>query len=194
MSDVDRPVVLVIEDERDLAEAYGDALGDTYSVRIATSGSEGLSKLDDDVDIVLLDRRMPGMSGDEVLSKIRASDVTCRVVMVTAVDPDIDLLDMEFDEYLLKPVSGSDLRGAVQRMIARNALEEQIQEMVAVSAKLATLETKLDIDQLEQSEEYHELLDKFESLRSEIDLPDAKAEYYSSATLEKLEALLEEAR
>lgn len=194
MTDVEDPVVLIIEDEREVAETYGETLDDEYAVRIATDGTEGLQKLDAEVDVVLLDRKMPGLSGDEVLTEIRARDVECRVVMVTAVDPDTDLLDLDFDEYLVKPVTGSDLKHAVERMLARDALEDHIQRMVTVTAKLATLETKLDTDQLAESEAYQDLLAEFESLRTEVDLPDPTRDYYSAATLEKLETLLENAQ
>lgn len=191
MSNVERPTILIIEDEPDVAETYAEFLEDDYSVRIAGNGSEGLSKLDDVVDVVLLDRRMPGMSGGEVLTEIRRSDVTCRVVMVTAVDPDVNLLHMEFDDYLVKPVKKADIQNAVERMFARKTLEDSLQEMVRLSTRLTTLEMKLEVEQLEQSEEYHNLLDEFERLRSEVDFPEEKPEYYSTAMYDKLKALLD---
>lgn len=191
MSEVERQTVLIIEDEQDVAETYAEFLQDDYSVRIANNGLEGLSKLDDTVDVVVLDRRMPGMSGGEVLTEIRESDVTCRVVMATAVNPDVDLLNMEFDEYLVKPITRASLRNAVERMFARKTLENRLQEMVRMSTKLATLEMKLDVEQLEESDEYHELLNEFETIRSEVDFPDEKAEYYSVAMRDKLKALLD---
>jgi len=59
--------------------------------------------IDETVDVVLLDRMMPGMSGQEVLAAIRERGLDCRVAMVTAVDADFDVIEMGFDEYLGKP-------------------------------------------------------------------------------------------
>lgn len=194
MSSESDDIVLIIDDEPDLAEVYSRHLEGEYDVRVALGGEEGLEKLDDAVDVVLLDRKMPDMSGDEVLEEIRARGVGCRVVMVTAVDPDMDVLDMAFDEYLVKPVTDEQLREAVERMLARHTLEERIQEMVALASRLATLEAKLDIDQLERSEAYQQLLDEFYDLRDEIELPESEADYYSVATFRNLQALLDESR
>ncbi|MFB6297097.1 MAG: response regulator transcription factor [Salinirussus sp.] len=187
-------VVLVIEDEVDLCDMYRASLESEYDVRVATNGQEGLEKLDETVDVVLLDRRMPGLSGDEVLERIRDRPVDCRVVMVTAVDPDASLLDMEFDDYLVKPTRGPELVEAVERMIARNELDDRIQEMVRLSGRLATLEMKLDIDQLERSQKYQSLLDRLNTLRDEVELPEAEDDYYSDATLQKLRTLIEKAQ
>ncbi len=86
----------------------------SYDVRRAYEGHEALELLDGEVNIVLLDRRMPGLSGDEVLSELRRRELHSRVVMVTAVKPDFDIIDMGFDDYLVKPVSKDDLFTTVQ--------------------------------------------------------------------------------
>lgn len=185
------PVVLIVDDEPEVVEMYRLYLPDEYDVRSATGGEEALDKLDPVIDVVLLDRRMPDTSGDEVLEHIRARGLDCRVVMVTAVTPDLKILDMEFDEYLVKPVTKEELCGAVDRMLARDALKQQILDMFALASKLATLERKLEVEQLDQSERYQELLEDFETLRDEVELPHADA-YYSDATLEKFQAMVED--
>lgn len=185
--------VLVVEDEPDLRETYSAALEREYDVRAASDGDEALAAVDDAVDVVFLDRRMPGTSGDEVLSEVRDRGVDCRVVMVTAVEPDTDVLQMEFDEYLVKPVESDDLRSAVERMLARNAMEDRLREMFAVASKLATLESKLDISQQERSDRHQQLLDEFYALREEVDVPSSEDDYYTESTLSKLQSLLEAA-
>lgn len=82
------PVVLVVDDEEDLANLYSQWLSDDYAVRTAYNGEQALERLDETVDVVLLDRRMPGLSGDDALNRIREREYDCRVAMVTAVDPD----------------------------------------------------------------------------------------------------------
>lgn len=62
--------VLIVEDEPTLAEIYGGWLSEAYNVTIETDGESALTHIDDEIDVVLLDRRMPGLSGDAVLSEI----------------------------------------------------------------------------------------------------------------------------
>lgn len=184
--------VLIVDDEKAVADAYTNALVDSYDVITTYSGERALEEFDDDVDVVLLDRRMPGMSGDEVLEEIQNRDVDCRVVMVTAVDPDVDIIGMDFDEYLVKPVTDEELVEAVERMLARNTHDENIQEIVTVATKLATIEAKLELEQLEQSEEYIDLRERFAELRNEVEMPDATDDMYLAAAGEKIRALLDE--
>ena len=111
------PTVLVVEDDEELAEMYALWLGDEYDVRTANGGRSGLEQFDTDVDIVLLDRRMPNYSGDEVLKDINAHEHTCPVAMLTAVEPDVDIVDLPFDEYITKPVDRSELLYTVRRLV-----------------------------------------------------------------------------
>ena len=69
----ERATVVVVEDEPDLADLYTAWLDDDYDVHAAYGGEEALELIDDlgAVDVVLLDRRMPEVSGDEVLSALR---------------------------------------------------------------------------------------------------------------------------
>lgn len=99
--------VMFVEDEEILAETYADFLKDRYDVRIANSGDEAL-ELVDNVDIVFLDRRMPGMSGDEVLTQILNRDIDCKIAMLSSIEPNIES-SMGYDEYLTKPVSRETL-------------------------------------------------------------------------------------
>lgn len=186
--------VLVVDDEEDVADSYSDAIGGEYEVTTAYSGEEALQKLDETIDVVLLDRRMPEMSGDEVLKEIRGRNSDCRIVMVTAVDPDVDIIAMDFDEYLVKPVTPDQLSEAVDKVILRNKLLDQIHQMFTLSSRLATLESKLDYEQLQDSNEYDALCAEFDELRNEVTLPEQDDDPYFEATLEKLEALIETRR
>lgn len=184
--------ILLVDDEEDVAKTYRDLLEIEYSVRVAISGEAALSELDPTVDIVLLDRRMPGMSGDEVLEQIRERGIDCRVVMVTAVEPELGIINMSFDEYLVKPVSGEQLRETIDRLLEREQLDAQIQRIVELGSKLATLEAKLRYEQLEQSDRYAELREEFDRLREEASLGDIDDDPYLEATVENIEALLPE--
>jgi len=187
-------MVLIVDDEQDVADSYAEALGGDHPVTVAYSGEEALEVFGPGVDVVLLDRRMPDLSGDEVLKEIRSQTGDCRVVMVTAVEPTVDIIEMGFDEYLVKPVSAEQLRDVVARMLARQELETQVQQMFDLASKLATLESKLTYDQLETSDEYATLRTEFERLREDVELPDSTDDPYLDATLEKVQALLDRRR
>ena len=172
--------VLVVDDEPDVAELYAAWLGTEHEVRRANGGQEALD-LVDGVDVVFLDRQMPKMSGDEVLDEIDARGLDCRVVMVTAVDPDFDIIEMPFDEYLTKPVGRSDLLEMVETMLTRDSYDEQLQEYFSMASKKATLESEKNPVELDANEEYHEVSERVEALREEADAAASELDDFESA-------------
>jgi len=168
MSD-DSPLVLVVEDERDLSELYRTWLAKSYRVRTARDGRAALDELDENVDIVLLDRRMPDLSGDEVLDRIRERGLDCRVAMVTAVEPDVDIVEMEFDDYLVKPVSEEELLRMVENLRIRDEYDDGVKQLFSLASKKALLEGEKDRTALETNEEYQQLLDDLTDLRTALD-------------------------
>ena len=109
MPEDDAAVVLVVDDEEEVAEVFSLWLRDVYETRVATGGEAALEAVDG-VDLVLLDRRMPDLSGDETLARMRERGYDGPVAMVTAVDPDFDIVEMAFDDYLVKPISKEELQ------------------------------------------------------------------------------------
>jgi two-component system response regulator AdeR len=168
MSDSEDPIVLIVEDEPDVAETYSLWLEDDYEVRMAQNGDVGLEKLDSDVDVVLLDRMMPGLSGDEVLEHIREDALECRVAMVTAVEPDFDILEMGFDAYLSKPIKSDQLRETVRNLLERSEYDTLLQEYYSLVEKQATLEATKSRAELAESEEYDRLKAEIDSLRDDL--------------------------
>jgi len=165
----DTATVLVVDDEQEVADVYALRLRNEYETRVAYGGEDALEKIDVDVDIVLLDRRMPDISGDEVLAEIREKGYDCRVIMLTAVDPGLDIVDMKFDDYLCKPVEKDDLVGAIEQQIQAQVYDEQLSEYLEVTSKLALLEAELPPQELEESEELAQLERKADELKSELD-------------------------
>ena len=166
------PLVLVVEDEPDLADLYAAWLGDEYRVRTAYGGREALDQLDEadnEVDAILLDRRMPGLSGDEVLTAVRDRGIDCRVAMVTAVEPDFDILEMGFDDYLVKPVTSDTLRETVEGLLRRGEYDSEVQELFSLTSKKAMLETEKSATDLADNAEYQRLTDRIEELRERAD-------------------------
>ena len=166
------PLVLVVEDEPDLADLYAAWLGDEYRVRTAYGGHEALDQLDEadnDVDAILLDRRMPGLSGDEVLTAVRERGIDCRVAMVTAVEPDFDILEMGFDDYLVKPVTSDTLRETVEGLLRRGEYDSEVQELFSLTSKKAMLESEKSASDLADNDEYQRLTERIADLREQAD-------------------------
>ncbi|MFB6173390.1 MAG: response regulator [Halobacteriales archaeon] len=160
--------VLVVEDERELADTYARWLAEEYEVRTAYTGEAALEVLDPSVDIVLLDRRLPELRGREVLDRIRERDLGCRVAMITAVDPDFDIIDMPFDDYVVKPVLKDDLLEIADRLRRLAAYDERARESFSVASKLRVLDAEKPAADIEDNAEYAELADRFEELQSSL--------------------------
>lgn len=163
------PVVLVVDDEPELASLFATWLDDGWTARVAHDGEEALSRIDEEVAVVLLDRRMPGTSGDEVLGTIRERGYDCPVIMVTAIDPDFDIIEMGFDDYLLKPVSADELKETVERVHRRSEYDEIMREYYSLASKRAVLQTEKSCSELERNEEFQRLESRLTALRESVD-------------------------
>lgn len=161
--------VLVVDDEDAVADLYATWLETDHDVRTAYDGERALELVDDDVDVVFLDRQMPGLSGDEVLDALDERDVDCRVVMVTAVDPGFDIVEMPFDDYLIKPVTREALTESVEDMLTRDTYDDQMQEYFALVSKKATLDAQKNRAELAESDAYAEISARVEEVRSQVD-------------------------
>lgn len=111
--------ILVIDDENNIRLMVRIALQAAgHDVETAADGPEGLEKFADGAgwDLVLLDQRMPGMEGLQVLEEMRRRDANARVVMITAfgtVDLAIKAMRAGATDFLRKPFTTEVLRGVV---------------------------------------------------------------------------------
>ncbi len=153
----ERGTVLVVEDEDHLAELYTEYLDDEYDVRTAYGGVEALEMLAADLDVVLLDRRMPIVSGNEVLAEIEERGLQCRVAMVTAVDPDFDIIDMGCDDYVVKPVTRDRLREVVDRLLKLSEYTDRKRELTAKKLKRNVLRVEKTESELADSDTFQRL-------------------------------------
>ncbi|MPZ71212.1 MAG: response regulator [Actinobacteria bacterium] len=100
--------VLVIEDDEEMAEAVANGLRRArMAVDLAFDGPSGLERaLINDYDVIVLDRDLPGMHGDEICAELVAAGCRSRVLMLTAAGAMEDLVDglgLGADDYLPKP-------------------------------------------------------------------------------------------
>ncbi|WP_418281927.1 response regulator [Halorubrum sp. DTA98] len=164
-----RSTVLVVDDERGLADLYAVYLDEDYETRTAYDGETALEQVDDDVDAILLDRRMPGLSGDEVLTALREQGYDCPVAMLTAVDPDEDILKLDVDDYFVKPVDQEEIREAVATLTARTRYNDEFRSYFATVSKKAAMETNLSEQELASSDAYQTLTEEAQAAKEDAD-------------------------
>ncbi|HTD63200.1 MAG TPA: response regulator transcription factor [Verrucomicrobiae bacterium] len=115
--------VLVVDDERALVGMVASLLGEEgYEIVTAYDGETALRRhAEESPDLVILDRKLPKISGDEVCKRIRASSTT-PILMLTGergAEERAKLLDLGADDYLEKPFSGRELRSRVRALLRR---------------------------------------------------------------------------
>ncbi|RYJ08667.1 response regulator [Halogeometricum borinquense] len=168
MSD-NRHRVLIVEDDLQVAKTYEHWLSADYRVELAMGGREALDAVHDAIDVILLDRRMPGVSGDEVLERIHERDIDCYVAIVSAVDPGWEILKMGFDAYLTKPIKRQELRDLVQQLLSRSEFAAEIRSLYALQNKAAVLRESKSETELKQSLAYSQLQAAIEERKSSLD-------------------------
>lgn len=116
--------ILLVEDERKVASFIARALREsTYAVDVAESGEKALEMgTDVPYDAILLDVRLPGLSGIEVCRELRQRGIEAPVLMLTArglVEQRVEGLDAGADDYLTKPFVLAELLARVRALVRR---------------------------------------------------------------------------
>jgi DNA-binding response OmpR family regulator len=118
--------VLVVEDERVLADAIATGLRrETLAVDVAYDGAGALERTGvNDYDVIVLDRDLPKVHGDEVCRKLVAERYPARILMLTAagdLDDKVEGLSIGADDYLAKPFAFAELIARVRALGRRAA-------------------------------------------------------------------------
>jgi len=136
----DTPRVLIVDDETALLDLYETWLADLdVDVVSARCGAEALSKCDDSIDVAILDRHMPRVSGDEVLEELRDRHYDIRIAFVSAATPDVRIVDLDIDAYLTKPVTREEYADLVQSLVRRETVCETVEQYLSSLSKRAAL-------------------------------------------------------
>jgi DNA-binding response OmpR family regulator len=136
--------VLVVEDEPGLRDFLQRGLtAEGYAVVTAADGPSGLTlACDPEVDVVVLDLNLPGLSGDEVLVRLRAERPGVPVIVLTArdgVDDRVRNLDAGADDYMVKPFSLAELTARLRaRLRSADQPTGNLLEVGAVRLDLVT--------------------------------------------------------
>jgi len=161
--------VLVVEDDDETATFYCSWLFDEWNATVAATVEEALRAIESGPDVVVLDRRLPDGSGEEVLAALRATGNDCPVVMVTGMEPDFDIVDLSFDDYLVKPFGRESFRACMTRLSDRVSYDTELRELYALVSKKAVLEDRKSDAELSDSHEYTELRQRVERQRDRAD-------------------------
>ena len=116
--------ILIVEDEYAVARGVQYALQqEGYAVTVARSGEEGLEFATQQApDLVILDVRLPGMDGFEVLRRLRSTGSKAPVLFLTARDDEVDKvigLELGADDYLTKPFGLRELMSRIKALLRR---------------------------------------------------------------------------
>ncbi|MGM0508207.1 MAG: response regulator [Fusobacteriota bacterium] len=119
--------ILIIDDEKNIRFMLDKSLSKDYDVTSAVNGEDGLEKLKEgEYDLILLDMKLPGMDGLEVLKKIKESNKEVTVIMITGfgnIDTAVEAMKLGAVDYLRKPFSSNEIRSIVSEVIERNNID-----------------------------------------------------------------------
>lgn len=122
--------ILIVDDENNIRLTLSRAL-ETLKVDVdtASNGEEALAKLKaKEFTLILLDLRMPGMTGMEVLRKLRETRPDIRVIIMTAygtIESAVEAMKLGAADFIQKPFVPAEIRELVSRVIDREKLDER---------------------------------------------------------------------
>lgn len=126
--------ILIIDDEQNIREGLGASFEmDGYNVKLASNGKDGLSLISKgDIDLVITDLRMPGISGEDVLRKVTSETPGIPVIVLTghgSIDAAVDAMRNGAYDFLTKPLNLDQLGLIVKRALEGRELSLQHKEL-----------------------------------------------------------------
>ncbi len=126
--------LLIIDDEKNIREGLAANFEqEDYNVRTAATGSDGLKIIEKgDIDLVITDLRMPGISGEEVLAKVSAETPGIPVIILTghgSIDSAVDAMRHGAYDFLTKPLNLDQLNMIVKRALEGREMSLQHQRL-----------------------------------------------------------------
>jgi len=138
--------VLLVDDDVELCELVSEYLGgEGFEIEVTHNGNDGLARAQEGRhDLVILDVMMPGLTGFEVLRRLRGSS-SVPVLMLTARGEDVDRivgLEMGADDYLAKPFNPRELAARMRAILRRASAAPETGDRIAVDDVVVDLGTR----------------------------------------------------
>jgi DNA-binding NtrC family response regulator len=131
--DKDKVKILVIDDEPKVSWLLSDGLGKTYEIVSAKDGLEGLQMVSRaKPSLVLLDIKMPGMDGLEVLDKIKSMDRSTEVIILSGHGETknvVESIKRGASEFINKPFDVKEVELHIQSVLEKKRLKEQLDDL-----------------------------------------------------------------
>jgi DNA-binding response OmpR family regulator len=146
-------LILVVDDEATMRRSLADILRlEGYRVQTASSGEEAILRIkEESFDLILLDLKMPGIGGIEVLEYLVENSPDSQVILLTAhgsLESAIDALRLGAQDYLLKPSSPKTILASVARALKLRIEHLQFQELLSkLESSVQTLQENKETNQ-----------------------------------------------
>jgi len=125
--------ILIVDDDRLLQNSLNNILSENYDVVIAGSGETALQTLKkQEVDLILLDIRLPGIDGVETLRQIKGAEDNTGVIMMTAyedIKTVITSMKIGASDYLVKPLDIEELEITIEKALENIRLKREVEEL-----------------------------------------------------------------
>ncbi len=160
-------VILIVEDEEDILELLEYTLQkDGFETIGFLNVDKNLEKIFDEekVDLILMDRNLPGCEGTTFINDIRKKGYTTPVIYVTAKDKDEDILEgfeSYADDYITKPFNVKELVARIKAVIKRSTKDIDILKIRDIVYKSSNKKFFIDDEELELTHLEHDLLLEF---------------------------------
>jgi len=122
----DQPKILIIDDEEPICDACSQVLSEQgYKIETSFDGTSGLKKIEDfKPDVVFVDLKMPGMSGMEVLKKIKDNKSLVPIVITgyATIESAVESMKMGAFDFLPKPFSSEELKIITKRALVKKQI------------------------------------------------------------------------
>ncbi len=142
--------ILVIDDEKDVAESLKDILVDSYIIDIVYTGSDAIYQACiNDYDLLILDYILPDIDGVEVCSELRKASVEAPILFLTGkytIRDKVKALNSGADDYLVKPFSGKELLARVRAILRRSQRTYTHNTLLCDSLCIDTLSRKVTLN------------------------------------------------
>lgn len=154
-----KPNILIVDDETNIRNFLKEILGpENYQITTAESGEAALERIAaQKFDLALIDLKLPGIDGIEVLKTLRQESPTTTAIMLTAhasLETSVEALRQGAHDYLFKPCKPAELRDSVQRGLSGQQPQDRQQELIGqlqkMSIMLDTIRTQIVEDSVDR--------------------------------------------